>query len=141
VIQNLMEADMERHEGQGGTDQSAGGTDPIQGEGDYRSAREYREEVREFLERADVEKAAREAAPRNPQEARELEEAEATGRSRAKGASRRAQTATRSLTHVVRDRPVTAMVIAGVLGGLVAWAGRRGSRRLAAYRRYDDPGA
>ncbi|MBV8975278.1 MAG: hypothetical protein JOY74_09155 [Sinobacteraceae bacterium] len=130
---------MERQQGQGST--STGGTDSIQGEGDYRAAREYREDVREFLERTDVEKAAREAAPRSPQEARELEEAEATGRSRARGASRRGQAAARSLTHVVRDRPVTAMVIAGVLGGLVAWAGRRGSRRPGAYRRYDGPDA
>ena len=132
---------MERQEGQGSTDQSSGATDFIQGEGDYHSAREYREEVREFLERTDVEKAAREAAPRNPREARELEEAEAAGRSRAKGGSRRTQAATRSLTHVVRDRPVTAIVIAGVLGGLVAWAGRRRSRRAATYRRHDGPGA
>jgi ElaB/YqjD/DUF883 family membrane-anchored ribosome-binding protein len=115
-----MEVYMERHE-----KQSMGATDPIQGEGDYRSAREYREEVREYLERADVEKAAREAAPRDPEEALELEQAEDIGRSRARIAPRRTKAAARSLRRVVRDRPLTAMVIAGTLGCFLGWAGQR----------------
>jgi hypothetical protein len=132
---------MERQQGEGGTDQGTGGTDSIQGEGDYRSAREYREGVREFLEHADVAKAAREAAPRDPEEALELQQAEEVGRSRARVGSQRRPAAGRALTRVVRDRPVTALVIAGVLGGLVAWAGRRGSRRPSPHQRHDGPSA
>lgn len=111
---------MERHEGQG-----TGATDPIQGEGDYRSAHEYREEVREYLERADVEKAARDAAPRDRAEAMELEQAEDIGRSRAKVGPRRRQVAVRSLKRAVRDRPLMAIAIAGTLGCLLGWAGQR----------------
>jgi hypothetical protein len=132
---------MERQQGEGSTDQGTGGTDSTQGEGDYRAAREYREGVREFLEHADVEKAAREAAPRDPEEALELRQAEEAGRSRARVGSRRTPAAGRALERAVRDRPVTALVIAGVLGGLVAWAGRRGSRRPSPYRRHDGPSA
>ncbi len=110
---------MERNERQDITGQSAAGTDSIQGEGDYRSAREYREEVKEFLQRADVEKAARDAAPRNPEEARELEEAEAAGRSRAQTGARRTRATARSLRRAVRERPVMAVVVAGALGYLL----------------------
>jgi hypothetical protein len=116
---------MERREGQGSTDQVPGGTGSIQGEGDYRSAREYRADVQEFLEHADVEKAAREAAPRNAQEARELEEAEASGRSRARLPSRRTQAGTRSLGRALRERPVATIVVAGALGYLIARARHR----------------
>jgi hypothetical protein len=104
-----------------------GAADSIQGEGDYRSAREYREDVREFLEHADVEKAAREAAPRNRRQARELERAEEEGRSHARGGSREAGTRTmrRSLRRAVRERPVVAILVAGTLGYLVGWVRHR----------------
>ena len=123
---------MEKHE-----DQGTGASGPIQGEGDYRAAREYREEVREYLERADIEKAARDAAPRDREEALELEQAEDIGRSRAKVGPRRTQAAARSLRHAVRDRPLTAMVIAGTLGCFLGWAGHRSgpvTRRARASR-------
>jgi hypothetical protein len=56
----------------------------IQGEGDYEAARRYQQEVKEFVDKADVNKAAREAAPRSPDEQREMDEAERAGRSRSK---------------------------------------------------------
>ena len=123
---------MERDERQS-MSQKGSESGSIQGEGDYRSAREYRQDVEEFLERADVEKAAREAAPRNAEEARELEEAEEAGRSRARGGSRRART-TRSLGQALRQRPVAAMVVVGTLGYLLARGlhrGRSDARREA----------
>jgi len=106
------------------------GAGSIQGEGDYRSAREYREGVKEFLEHADVAKAAREAAPRDAREARELEQAEAAGRSRARLGSRRTRAA-RSLRRAVGDRPLVAIVIAGAVGCLAGWASHRGRRSRA----------
>ncbi len=117
---------MERDESQGSTGQSGARTESIQGEGDYRAAREYREEVKEFLEHADVERAAREAAPRSAQEAQDLEEAEAVGRSRARAGARRTRATARSLSGAVRERPVTAVIVAGAVGYLL---GRRGRHR------------
>jgi len=119
---------MERDERKGMSGQGGGEAGSIQGEGDYRAAREYREDVKEYLEHADVEKAAREAAPRDPQEARELEEAEAAGRSRARDGGRRTRADTRSLGRTLRERPVAAVVIAGTLGYLLV----RGLRRRRA---------
>jgi hypothetical protein len=52
----------------------------VQGEGDYRSAREYRQGVEKFVRTADIDRAAREAAPRDEREAAELEAAEDRGR-------------------------------------------------------------
>jgi hypothetical protein len=54
--------------------------DTVQGEGDYRSAREYRRDVENFVRTADIDRAAREAAPRNEREASDLEAAEDRGR-------------------------------------------------------------
>lgn len=56
----------------------------VQGEGDYASDRRYRRHVKEYLERADVEAEARAAEPQTAREARELLEAEAEGRERAR---------------------------------------------------------
>jgi hypothetical protein len=57
----------------------------VQGEGDYEAARRHRKRVTEYVENNDVEKAAVRAAPESPQEAAELEAAEAAGKERAKG--------------------------------------------------------
>ena len=122
---------MERTEQQNTTGADTPGLDPIQGEGDYRAAREYREDVQQFLQHADVEKAARDAAPRDRSEARELERAEAQGRSRARydpesdsvGSTRlsseRMRHAARSLGRAVQQRPVIAIIVVGALGYLL----------------------
>lgn len=62
---------------------TASGED-VQGEGDYRAARRYGRSAETFAQTADVGRAAREAAPRNPGEAEEMREAEAQGRARAR---------------------------------------------------------
>lgn len=54
--------------------------DSVQGEGDYQAAREYRRGVEEYVRTADIERAARAAAPRNEREAAELEAAEQEAR-------------------------------------------------------------
>jgi hypothetical protein len=61
----------------------------VQGEGDYEAARRYREDVKEFLDKDEVAKAAHDAAPKSPDEQREMEEAERAGRSRSKGGKER----------------------------------------------------
>lgn len=56
----------------------------VQGEGDYEAARRYRGEVEKYVQSADIERAARDAAPRDAHEAAQLSAAEAAGRKRAK---------------------------------------------------------
>ncbi len=54
--------------------------DEVKGEGSYSGTRDYQKSVKAYLEHADVEKDARDAAPDSADEARELERAEETGR-------------------------------------------------------------
>jgi hypothetical protein len=51
-----------------------------QGEGSYSGTADYQKGVKAYLERADVEQDARDAAPADAREARELEDAEKAGR-------------------------------------------------------------
>jgi bacterioferritin len=64
--------------GQGSTSARSGAV--VQGEGDYRAARRYERAVKHYLRSADVDRAVRNAAPRNAREARELGAAEEAGR-------------------------------------------------------------
>lgn len=64
----------------------------VQGEGDYEAARRYREDVKEFVDKADIDKAAHDAAPRSTDEQREMDEAERTGRSHSKAGKERDMT-------------------------------------------------
>ena len=55
-------------------------TGKLQGEGDYEAARRYDSDVRKFVRRADIERAAHAAAPKSRREAEEMAAAEAIGR-------------------------------------------------------------
>ena len=57
----------------------------VEGEGSYTAAREYQKNVKEYLQKADVDADAAAAKPRSDSEARELEQAEREGRSHSKG--------------------------------------------------------
>jgi hypothetical protein len=57
----------------------------VHGEGNYEAAREYNERTKEYLESADVDQDARNAAPGSEAEARALKQAEAEGKKHAKG--------------------------------------------------------
>jgi hypothetical protein len=59
--------------------------DSVQGEGDYRAAKRYRENVEQFVATADVDALAQQAAPSSAKEARDLALAEDRGRDRSKG--------------------------------------------------------
>jgi hypothetical protein len=56
------------------------GKPDVQGEGDYDAARRHRQSVEDFLESNDPEQLARSAAPTDPEEEKELEDAEKRGR-------------------------------------------------------------
>ena len=56
----------------------------VHGEGNYQATRDYNERTKEYLDSADVEKDARQAAPRDEQEAQDLKKAEQQGKQHAK---------------------------------------------------------
>jgi hypothetical protein len=56
----------------------------VQGEGDYISGRAYQKDAKQFAENHDTEQLARNAAPKDAAERRELAEAERQGKARAK---------------------------------------------------------
>jgi hypothetical protein len=117
---------MQKSEHENGPELDTARMGSVQGEGDYEAAAAYRNDVRTFLEHADVEKAAREAEPRNRRQARELEQAEAEGRSHAKDGSqaadvRQTSVSVEALQDAIRERPVTAMIMAGVLAGVLGY--------------------
>lgn len=63
--------------------------DEVKGEGSYSGTRDYEKSVKAYLENAYVEKDARDVAPDNADEARELEKAEEAGRKQAAKTERR----------------------------------------------------
>jgi hypothetical protein len=56
----------------------------VYGEGNYQATRDYNEATKKFIEAGKVDKAARDAAPRNAQEATEMKQAEQAALLRAK---------------------------------------------------------
>lgn len=63
----------------------AAGKQEQMGEGSYQGSAEYQQRTQEYLKKADVEADAAAAKPRSAEEARELEQAEAEGKSHSKG--------------------------------------------------------
>ena len=59
--------------------------DKEHGEGNYKATHDYNERTKDFVGSGKVDEAAAKAKPKNEQEAREMEKAEETGKSHAKG--------------------------------------------------------
>ena len=59
--------------------------DQEHGEGNYKATRQYNEGVKDHMQHHDVEREARDAAPKSEEEKRQMEEAERVGRERSKG--------------------------------------------------------
>ena len=55
------------------------------GEGNYEATRQYNKGVKDHMEHHDVEREARDAAPRSASEEKDMQDAEREGRSRSKG--------------------------------------------------------
>jgi hypothetical protein len=68
-----------------GQQQQQSGEGQEYGEGNYKAARQYNEGLKEHVEHHDIEKEARDAAPRSAAEEKEMEEAERIAKSRARG--------------------------------------------------------
>jgi hypothetical protein len=60
--------------------QQGGSGDKQYGEGNYAASRDYNERTKQFVESGRVEQAAKDAAPKNEREAKEMKEAEREGR-------------------------------------------------------------
>lgn len=65
--------------------QAQGGEGQQYGEGNYKATRQYNEGMKEHVENHDIEREARDAAPRTAAEEKELKEAERIGRSKSRG--------------------------------------------------------
>lgn len=59
--------------------------DQEHGEGNYKATRQYNEGLKDHVQHHDVEKEARDAAPKSEEEQRQMDEAERKGRERSKG--------------------------------------------------------
>jgi hypothetical protein len=57
----------------------------VEGEGSYTATRDYQKNIKEYLDKADVEADAEASRPRSDSEARDLEQAEREGKSHSKG--------------------------------------------------------
>lgn len=57
----------------------------VEGEGSYTATREYQKNIKNYLDKADVEADAEAAKPRSDSEAKDLEQAEREARSHSKG--------------------------------------------------------
>ena len=68
-----------------GQQQMQGGEGQQYGEGSYSGTRQYNEGMKEHVAHHDIEREARDAAPRSAAEEKEMEEAERIGRSKARG--------------------------------------------------------
>ena len=64
---------------------SAADGSQVEGEGSYSATRNYQKNIKDYLQKADVEADAEASKPRSESEAREIEEAEREGRSHSKG--------------------------------------------------------
>jgi hypothetical protein len=64
--------------------QAQGGEGQQYGEGNYKATRQYNEGLKDHVQNHDIERDARNAAPRNASEEKEMEEAERIGRSKSR---------------------------------------------------------
>ena len=71
----------------GGTDFQSGGQaqGQVEGEGSYTATRDYQKNIKEYLQKADVDADAQASKPRSESEARDLEQAEGEAKSHSKG--------------------------------------------------------
>lgn len=59
--------------------------DQVEGEGSYSASRDYQKNIKEYLDKADVQSDAEASKPRSEAEAKDLEQAEREGKSHSKG--------------------------------------------------------
>jgi hypothetical protein len=87
ILQQQPERDSDPQQQRSGSSdfQSRGQGSQVEGEGSYTATRDYQKNIKDYLDKADVEADAENARPRSEQEARDLEAAEREARSHSKG--------------------------------------------------------
>ena len=83
-LQQQPARDSDPQQQRSGRGQAAEGS-KVEGEGSYSATRDYQKNIKEYLDKADVEQDAENAKPRSESEARDIEDAEREGRSHSKG--------------------------------------------------------
>lgn len=85
--QPARDSDPQQQHQSGRPDAESGGQaqSQVEGEGSYTATRDYQKNIKDYLDKADVEADAENAKPRSESEAREMEEAEREGRAHSKG--------------------------------------------------------
>jgi hypothetical protein len=58
--------------------------DKVEGEGSYSGTKDYNQRTKKFIDSGKVDEAARDAEPKSEEEKRQMQEAERTGKRRAK---------------------------------------------------------
>ncbi|MGV3569074.1 MAG: hypothetical protein ACO1PB_00650 [Ramlibacter sp.] len=81
ILQQQPERESDPQQQRGG--QASDGQ--VEGEGSYTATRDYQKNIKQYLDKADVQADAEAAKPRSEGEAKELERAEREGRSHSKG--------------------------------------------------------
>ncbi len=86
MTQDPKDGKQQQQDSKGGKQQQVqSGEGNVYGEGNYKATRDYNDGLKEHVQHHDIEKEARDAAPRTAEEAKELEDAERIGRSKARG--------------------------------------------------------
>lgn len=89
ILQQQPERDSDPQQQRSGSAdfQSRGqaGGQGVEGEGSYTATRDYQKNIKDYLDKADVQADAEAAKPRSDAEAKDLDEAEREGRSHSKG--------------------------------------------------------
>jgi hypothetical protein len=80
----MNESSGERRSGAERRSQQQGQQQQEHGEGNYQATRDYNRGLKEHMEKHDIEREARDAAPRSEEEARQMEEAERAGKDKAR---------------------------------------------------------
>ena len=83
ILQQQPERQSDPQQQRAGSADFQGGQ--VEGEGSYSASRDYQKNIKDYLDKADVQSDAEKAKPRSESEAREMEEAEREGRSHSKG--------------------------------------------------------
>jgi hypothetical protein len=73
----------------GSQQQDQGGEGKQYGEGNYKATRDYNRGLKDHVEHHDIEREARDAAPKSAEEEKEMEEAERIAKSKSRGGEER----------------------------------------------------
>src|SRR5687767_5331459 len=82
---DLKDPNKQQQQSAPGQQQQQSGAGQQYGEGSYSGTRQYNEGMKEHVQHHDIEREARDAAPRTASEEKEMQEAERIGRSKARG--------------------------------------------------------